>query len=100
MATPETAADRLLRIAEVAAAKLRRLSEAEVSPRPAPDKWSRKEILGHLLDSAGNNLQRIVRAQEQNEGQELVFPTYQGDSWVRLQDYQSRAWPELVALWR
>lgn len=36
------------------------LSEIEVSQRPMPDKWSKKEILDHLCDSAINNLENLV----------------------------------------
>lgn len=58
--------------------------------------WTRKEILGHLIDSATNNHQRFVRAQLQ---QELVFPGYEQEGWVAVQAYAARPWPPLVALW-
>jgi len=80
-----------------AAERLLRYSDAEASRRPAPEKWSRKEIVGHLIDSASNNHGRFVRAQLQDA---LVFPGYDQDSWVRLQQYQKRRWVELVHLWR
>ncbi|MGZ7100199.1 MAG: hypothetical protein ACXVJ8_17135, partial [Candidatus Angelobacter sp.] len=41
---------------------LMKLDNADTSLRPSPDKWAKKEILGHLLDSASNNHQRFVRA--------------------------------------
>ena len=44
------------------AGRLRQIDEASASLRPAPGKWSRKEILGHLIDSAANNHQRFVHA--------------------------------------
>jgi hypothetical protein len=43
--------------------RLRQIQDAEASNRPAPGKWSKKEILGHLVDSAANNHQRFVRLQ-------------------------------------
>lgn len=43
--------------------RLLSLDEATTSARPAPGKWSPREILGHLIDSASNNHQRFVRAQ-------------------------------------
>jgi hypothetical protein len=64
--------------------------------RPAPGKWSPKEIIGHLIDSASNNHQRFVRAQFQDD---LVFTGYEQDAWVALQQYQQAPWRELVALW-
>jgi len=70
---------------------------AEVaSRRPAPGKWSAKEVLGHLVDSAANNHQRFVRAQWQTD---LIFSGYDQDAWVRAQDYQNAGWDEIVALW-
>ena len=65
--------------------------------RGAPGTWSKKEILGHLLDSAVNNHHRFIRAQQVEE---LTFPAYAQDHWVRSQGYGERPWPELVDLWR
>src|SRR5919109_2457390 len=65
--------------------------------RTAPGKWSAKEIIGHLIDSASNNHQRFVRAQLQDD---LVFPGYLQDRWVEVQRYRDAPWPDLVALWR
>ena len=72
-------------------------SETEAARRPAPGKWSRKEIIGHLIDSACNNHGRFVRAQLQED---LVFPGYEQDDWVRVQRYQECTWPDLVRLWQ
>lgn len=73
------------------------LTGARSEKRPAPGKWSPKEILGHLIDSASNNHQRFVRAQFTED---LVFPGYAQDDWVRVQRYQEADWGELVGLWR
>jgi hypothetical protein len=90
-------AGELRRTVTDAARELARLSEAESARRPAPGKWSRKEIIGHLVDSAANNHQRFVRAQMQDD---LVFAGYAQDAWVRVQEYQSSNWLDLVELWR
>lgn len=63
------------------------LSEAEISDRPQPHKWSRKEILGHLCDSAINNLERFIKIQY--EEQPYVLQKYNQEKWVDLQDYQN-----------
>ncbi|HEY2897994.1 MAG TPA: DinB family protein [Gemmatimonadaceae bacterium] len=76
--------------------KLEAISDAESALPRAPGKWSRKEIVGHLLDSASNNHQRFVRAQFTDE---LVCPTYDQDAWVRAQRYSEAPWSELVSLW-
>lgn len=82
---------------EHAAQSFTALSDAEASARRAPGKWSRKEIVGHLVDSASNNHQRFVRAAFQ---QDLVFPGYDQDAWLALQRHARAPWAELVALWR
>jgi hypothetical protein len=79
-----------------AAQQLLLFSDADASVHPAPGKWSKKEIIGHLLDSASNNHGRFVRAQLQDD---LVFPGYDQDEWVRVQCYQSRRWADLVRAW-
>jgi hypothetical protein len=76
--------------------RLRQIDDAAASKRPAPDKWSKKEILGHLVDSAANNHQRFVRLQLSSR---IDLPGYDGDEWVRIQRYQDRPWHEVIALW-
>lgn len=72
-------------------------SEAESQQRPSPERWTRKEVVGHLIDSASNNHQRFVRGQLV-AGQN--FPAYEQEEWVRIQSYQSARWSDLVDLWR
>lgn len=62
----------------------------------APEKWSKKEVVGHLIDSALNNLQRFVRCTYE----ENFKLTYQQDEWVLAQNYQKAPTSELLALWR
>lgn len=76
--------------------KLRALSEEEVMHSRGAGKWVKKEILGHLVDSALNNEQRFVRAQMADP---LVWPGYEQDGWVSVQKYRERGWAELVQLW-
>jgi hypothetical protein len=64
--------------------------------RPAPGTWSPKEVLGHLIDSAANNHQRFVRAQQADA---IMLPGYEQTHWVESQGYQDADWPHLVALW-
>lgn len=72
------------------------ISEEAAGKRTGPENWSRKEILGHLVDSASNNHQRFVRLQSEDL---LVMPAYQQNDWVRTQNYAGRDWRDLVALW-
>jgi len=64
--------------------------------RPVAGKWSPKEVLGHLIDSAANNHQRFVRAQQTDA---LTMPGYEQNHWVSSQGYQDVDWSHLVALW-
>lgn len=72
-------------------------SEVESEQRPSPERWTKKELVGHLIDSASNNHQRFVRGQIAS-GQE--FPGYDQEQWVRLQSCQSAHWADLIDLWR
>jgi hypothetical protein len=72
------------------------LPDMETARRPAPGKWSPREIIGHLIDSASNNHQRFVRAAGKDD---LVFPGYEQEQWVELQAYQLAPWRDLVSLW-
>jgi hypothetical protein len=76
--------------------QLSRMNHDEVGFKPDPHKWSKKEILGHLTDSAANNHQRFVRAVNKVAAR---FPTYDQDEWVRIQRHNEAPWPSLVALW-
>ncbi len=67
--------------------KLGAIDEERASEPRAPGKWSRKQVIGHLIDSAFNNQQRFVRAQL---GTSLAFPGYAQESWVATQAYQRR----------
>src|SRR5262245_23515722 len=80
-----------------AAEVLGQLSESSAAQRPAPGKWSPKEVIGHLIDSACNNHGRFVRA---GLSDEMIFPGYDQDAWVAIQRYQSESWHALLTLWR
>jgi hypothetical protein len=84
--------------AEIAAAlpRLRALSEARAAQPRGEGRWVRKEILGHLIDSAANNHQRFVRARFSDR---FVWPGYDQNAWVAAHRYRERPWTELVDLW-
>lgn len=96
MTTTEIAS-RLRRVVTEAATTLLSADEKRASASPAPGKWSAKQIIGHLIDSASNNHQRFVRSQFSDE---MVFPGYQQESWVEAQGYADANWTSLVTLWR
>lgn len=94
--TGTNAGAHLRRAVDDAIPKLEAISDVDAARSRAPGKWSRKEIVGHLIDSASNNHQRFVRAQFTDD---LVFPPYEQDRWVTMQRYREAPWPELVMLW-
>ena len=77
--------------------RLEKIPPGRRETKPAPSQWSPREELGHLLDSAANNHQRIVRAQLEDKP---AMPGYDGDRWVDLHHYQQRDWTELIGLWK
>lgn len=77
-------------------ARMLAIDEAAAGTKTAAGGWSKKEILGHLIDSAANNHQRFVRLQIEST---LTLPGYRQPEWVRLQNYQGRPWRDLVEMW-
>jgi hypothetical protein len=86
----------LVGIVEAAEANLRNVTEEESQAPILSGGWSRKQLLGHLIDSASNNHQRFVRASLQGS---LEFPRYDQDGCVRVQAVQTAPWPLLITLW-
>jgi hypothetical protein len=82
---------------ETALPLLEDITDGDASVPKAPGKWSRKEILGHLIDSACNNQQKFVRTMARPQ---LDFAGYKQDLWVESQKYNAADWRDLIALWR
>ncbi len=89
-------ADELRAIVERAEIALRAIDEASSGRQPAPDKWSPRQVMGHLVDSASNNHRRFVMGQVQED---LRFPGYDQEVWVSVQRYRDASWTNLVTLW-
>ncbi|NNF00796.1 MAG: DinB family protein [Pyrinomonadaceae bacterium] len=90
-------ADDLRGIITKAAAALKDVNNEEASTPPAPGKWSKKQILGHLIDSAGNNQQKFVRTMAETS---VDFVGYAQEHWVDSQRYNDVDWNELIGFWR
>jgi len=84
------------RIIASAQEDLSTLSQVEVSTKPSPDKWSKQQILGHLIDSGLNNHRRFKQSAQQSH---LVFDGYNQDEEVLAHKYQNREWQKIVSLW-
>ena len=88
--------DKLVRVVRSAESILLQVPEAESSKPVLSGGWSRKQVLGHLIDSASNNHQRFVRAALQAS---LDFPGYDQDGCARVQAVEEADWTLLVSLW-
>jgi hypothetical protein len=88
---------RLKGVVEYAARALAALDDTAAGHAPAPGKWSPKQVVGHLIDSATINHQRFMQAAG---GASLVFDTYDQDRFVELQEPADVPWGELLDLWR
>ena len=86
----------LLSVINAAEPKLRQVSSTESVKPILPGGWSRKQVIGHLIDSASNNHQRFVRAAQQSS---LEFPGYDQEGNVRLEAPQEADWLLLISLW-
>ena len=93
---PAELSERLAVVLREAMPWLLTISEAEASVPEREGKWSAKQVIGHLTDSAVNNLARIVRMQIE-VGPSL--PGYEQMAWVNLQHYAEREWAQVLALW-
>src|SRR3982751_334171 len=75
--------------------QLNNMNEAELSFKPNVARWSKKEILGHLIDSAQNNLRRFIVSQYEQKPSII----YSQNDWVRINNYQNMDTRLLVELW-
>lgn len=89
-------ADALLQTIEQALPMLQNIGDEAATVKPAPGKWSYKEIIGHLIDSACNNQQKFVRCMMQDG---VDFVIYEQDEWVATQQYYKADWNELLLEW-
>jgi hypothetical protein len=95
--TPGDVAGALRRRVEETVPRLRGITEEAASRPREPGKWSPKELLGHLIDSATNNHNRFVRGILDPE---VRLPKYEQEGWVRAQRYSGTEWGALIDFWR
>lgn len=72
-------------------------SDADLKYQRAPGKWSKQELLGHLIDSGINNLQRFTEIKFAEKPYKIR--KYNQDELILANDYQHAALGELVELW-
>ncbi|MBP8975595.1 MAG: DinB family protein [Bacteroidetes bacterium] len=87
------------KVIEIWEPKLTNLPIETISQKRNKQNRTIKQILGHLIDSASNNHQRMIRLQYNSD---LIFPDYRQDNdlWIALQDFQNEDWNNLIQLWK
>lgn len=90
-------AQRLLDIINEVRDRFASVTPEQWAHKPAENVWSKKELLGHLIDSAANNHLRFVRGQL--AGDKFVTHGYEQDFFVSSQHYHDEPVDELIALW-
>ena len=78
--------------------KLKQISSEDLLKKPAPGKWSKQEILGHLVDSAINNLKRFTEIQFSPQPYSVI--SYRQNELIMVNDYQNLSLDHLLDLWR
>lgn len=93
----EVLSDRLARLIIIGVDYISKASKEELTHKSIPEKWSKKEILGHLIDSGINNLQRFTEIQF--EAKPFPIRKYNQDELVKANDYQNSDLDELIGFW-
>ncbi len=77
--------------------RLIQIPETDFVAKPRPEKWSKKEVVGHLIDSGQNNLRRFVCGQYETVPPKIV---YDQDFWVAANGYQQYKKEDIITLWK
>lgn len=96
MVTMEQVIKELHQTVERFASIIRAISEDDFSVKPLPHKWSKKEVLGHLIDSAQNNLRRFICGQYEKSPPKI---SYEQDFWVSANNYKDAETEDVISLW-
>ena len=91
----EKALNRLEYIINLTPKMLTEISEENMSTKPSPTKWSKKEIIGHLIDSATNNHHRFVRGQFEN----IPEISYDQNNWNEFSFYNQIESKQIISFW-
>lgn len=76
--------------------KINAISVQEFIAKPNPNKWSKIEVLGHLIDSSQNNLRRFVCGQYESTPPQII---YDQDFWVSANNYKAAKKDSIIQLW-
>lgn len=95
MVTIHTTANELAAIVDQYAKEMNDLSDDQFSSKPDPKKWSKKEVLGHLIDSANSNHRRFICSQYEATPKIV----YDQEFWVTANNYQNSKKENVIQLW-
>jgi hypothetical protein len=87
----------LLAVVDEFEKKISAIAETEFTAKPLANKWSKKEVLGHLIDSAQNNLRRFIVGQYESTPPNI---TYEQDFWVNANGYQQMKKDDVISFWK
>ncbi len=94
--------DELSSLIKIWEEKLLNIEQALLCSKRNQQNRTIKQIIGHMIDSASNNIHRVVHLQYQPTP--LHFPDYaymgNNDRWISIQNYQNEDWETLVKLWK
>jgi hypothetical protein len=86
---------RLNYLLEIIPPLLNILDDETFSSQQLPGKWSKKQIIGHLIDSATNNHHRMVRAQFDD----TPSISYDQNKWNEFGHYQHIPKDQIIHFW-
>ncbi|MEP5365853.1 MAG: DinB family protein [Reichenbachiella sp.] len=92
----ETLAKQLTQIIKQSQVQFESISEKDWNNKPSPEKWSKKEVLGHLADSAMNNIHRFIRIKQGDQ----TNIWYDQNFWVKASDYEHQDLESVKMLWK
>jgi len=92
----ESIAVQLEAIVDQHSAALHAIVKDKLTYKPSPAKWSKQEIIGHMIDSAQNNIRRFIVAQYEDSPK----IGYKQDDWVAISNYQHYDSIDLIHLWQ
>ncbi|MGD0583306.1 MAG: DinB family protein [Bacteroidales bacterium] len=102
MKEAEAITSEILKLTDIWEKRLNELPDEVISVRRNSQNRTIKQILGHLIDSASNNVHRIIHLQYQPGPFE--FPNYatfgNNDRWIAIQNYQDEEWKSMIQLWK
>jgi hypothetical protein len=91
----ESSVIRLEYLLDIVPDLLKKIGEEEFSYKSTPDKWSKKEILGHLIDSATNNHHRFIRVQFED----IPKISYDQNKWNSSGYYNKINSNQIISFW-